>query len=68
MGCLLSGDSGLGRDGRLGLNMLWGLAGLAPGPTDCENLAGRAGVGGVNPFLVLLPFIVLCDGVEGVPG
>lgn len=64
--CFLSGDSGLGRDGRLGLNI--GLAGLAPGPTDCENLAGKAGVGGVNPFLVLLPFIVLCDGVEGVPG
>jgi hypothetical protein len=68
LGCLLSGDSGLGRDGRLGLNMPWGLAGLAPGPTDCENLAGKAGVGGVNPFLVLLPFSVLCDGVEGVPG
>jgi hypothetical protein len=43
--CFLSGDSGLGRDGRLGLNI--GLAGLAPGPTDCENLAGKAGVGGV---------------------
>jgi hypothetical protein len=64
--CFLSGDSGLGSDGLLGLNI--GLAGLAPGPTDCENLAGRAGVGGVNPFLVLLPFIVLYDGVEGVPG
>lgn len=68
--CFLSGDSGLGRDGRFGLNIgLEGLAsGLAPGPTDCENLAGIAGVGGVKAFLVLLPFIVLCEGVVGVPG
>ena len=67
-GCLLSGDSGLGRDGRFGLNI--GLAGLAPGPTDWENFAGRAGVGGVYPFLVvvLLPLKVLCEGVDGVPG
>lgn len=65
-GCLLSGDSGLGREGRFGLNN--GLGGLAPGPMDCENLAGRAGVGGVKAFLVLLPLSVLCDGVCGVPG
>lgn len=68
--CFLSGDSGLGSDGRFGLNIgLEGLAsGLAPGPTDWENLAGMAGVGGVNAFRVLLPFIVLCEGVVGVPG
>lgn len=65
-GCLLSGDSGLGREGRFGLNN--GLGGLAPGPIDCENLAGRAGVGGVKAFLVLLPLSVLCEGVCGVPG
>ncbi len=60
-GCLLSGDSGLGREGRFGFNE--GLDGLAPGPTDCENLAGKAGVGGVYPLFVLLPLNVLCDGV-----
>lgn len=44
-GCFLNGDSGLGSEGRLALNC--GLIGLAPGPTVCENLEGRAGVGGV---------------------
>jgi len=50
-GCFLNGLSGLGSEGRLGLNC--GLVGLAtPGPTDCENLEGEslevtAGVGGV---------------------
>jgi len=55
VGCFLSGDSGLGRDGRLALNIgLVGRAfgGRAPGPIDCENLFGNAGVGGVCVSLV----------------
>ena len=67
LGCFLNGDSGLGRDGRFDLNI--GLVGRAPGPTDCENLCDRAGVGGVRVSLVVrVPLSVLCDGVEGVAG
>ena len=44
--CLRSGDSGRGRDGLLGLNC--GLCGLAPGPSDCENL------GAAPPFMPVL--------------
>lgn len=66
LGCLLRGDSGLGREGRFGLNI--GLVGLAPGPTDLENFAGTAGVGGVYAFCVRLPLNVLWEGVVGVPG
>lgn len=72
VGCFLNGDSGLGSDGRLALNIgLVGraLVGLAPGPTDCENLLGNAGVGGVCVSLVRVePLYVLYDGVCGVGG
>jgi hypothetical protein len=57
-GCFLSGDSGLGSEGRFDLNI--GLVGRAPGPTDWENLCERAGVGGVRVSLdVRVPFKVL---------
>lgn len=51
LGAFLSGDSGLGNEGRLGLKL--GLGGRAPGPTVWENLCGRAGVGGVCAGLPL---------------
>lgn len=62
----LKGDSGRGRDGLFGLNV--GLVGLAPGPTDWENL--RADFWGLkaSSFPVLWPLIVLYEGVFGVPG
>ena len=67
-GAFRSGLSGRGRDGRLGLNC--GLVGRAPGPIDCENFDGRAGVGGVYVFSPLRArdTLVLYDGVFGVAG
>lgn len=51
-GCLRSGDSGRGRDGRpFGLNC--GLGARAPGPTDCENL-GKEGVSGLKCGFVVV--------------
>ncbi len=53
---LRKGDSGRGREGRLGLKL--GLEGRTPGPMVWENLcAGMDGVGGV-PWL-RLPLTVL---------
>lgn len=60
LGCFLSGDSGRGRDGLLGLKE--GLDGRAPGPTDCEKDGLTAGVVDCSPFLGA-PY----DGVVGVP-
>lgn len=58
--CLLSGDSGRGSEGLLGLSC--GLCDRAPcTPTDCENLRAPPGVVPLRPVL-------LYDGVPGVVG
>lgn len=63
---LLSGDSGLGRDGLLGLSM--GLEGLTPGPTDCVNFRLELGGTIALPSLTVRLPMVLYDGVSGVVG
>lgn len=65
VGCFLSGDSGRGRDGLFGLK--FGLGGLAPGPTDCENLGLIAGVAKLAVPFTFSPLYVLREGVAGVP-
>lgn len=46
LGCLRSGDSGRGRDGRP-FGLYEGLGARAPGPTDCENF-GNEGASGLK--------------------